>query len=108
MLLIEKISEACKAWGKPEPFFKVRTNEVMIGFKTDIGIVDNVVDNEGMNGVQMKILQLMRNNPKISAKTISEEIGTVIRNVQRHIKSLKEQGLVEREGPAKGGRWIVK
>ena len=76
----------------------------MIGFRTEIGIVDN----NDINGAQLRILQLMRNNPKISAKTISEEIGTIIRNVQRHIKSLKEQGLVEREGSAKGGQWVVK
>ena len=32
---IEKITDACKAWGKPEPFYKIRTNEVMIGFNTE-------------------------------------------------------------------------
>jgi len=28
---VEKITEACKSWGKPEPFYRVWANEVMIG-----------------------------------------------------------------------------
>jgi ATP-dependent DNA helicase RecG len=33
---IEKITNACKEWGKPEPFYRVRPNEVMIGFNTQL------------------------------------------------------------------------
>ena len=41
---IEKIRMACKGWGKPEPFYKVRPNEVMIEFNTDAGIVKNIAE----------------------------------------------------------------
>jgi len=32
---IQKITNACMEWGKPEPFFKISSNEVMIGFHVD-------------------------------------------------------------------------
>jgi hypothetical protein len=32
---IEKITNTCKEWGKPEPFCRIRPNEVMIGFNTE-------------------------------------------------------------------------
>jgi ATP-dependent DNA helicase RecG len=50
----------------------------------------------------------MQANPKISAKTIAEDVGIAPRNVQNHIQSLKAIGMVKRNGPAKGGRWVIK
>jgi hypothetical protein len=35
-------------------------------------------------------------------------LGMALRNVQAHIQKLKADRLVERAGPAKGGRWVVK
>jgi ATP-dependent DNA helicase RecG len=109
---IEKITEACKSWGKPKPFYRVRPNEVMIGFNTDVGIVkniaDNIVENVAVNAVRAKVLELMSDNPRITAKAIAKEVGIAPRNVQVHIKTLKTIGLVKRVGSAKGGHWAVK
>jgi len=58
--------------------------------------------------VQKKIIVLMQANPKISARAIAEEVGIAPRNVQTHIQSLKAIGMFERQGSAKGGRWITK
>lgn len=109
---IEKITDACKEWGKSAPFYRIRSNEVMIGFNTDASIAENIVEsiveNIGTNGIRVKILELMRGNPKISAKAIAKEIGIAPRNVQAHIQVLKQAGLLERVGAAKGGHWVVK
>lgn len=80
--------ESCKSWGKQEPFYRIRSNEVMIGFNTDVGIVKNIVENVAMNEVQAKILELMCNNPKTTAKAIAKEIGIAQSNVQVHIQAL--------------------
>jgi ATP-dependent DNA helicase RecG len=53
-------------------------------------------------------MEMMRQNPKVSAKAIATEIGIALRNVEANIKILKQAGLVKRVGPAKGGRWVVK
>jgi len=109
---VEKITEACKSWGKPEPFYRIRANEVMIGFNTNViiakNIVDNIVDNVGVNTKQIKIMELMQANPKITAKLIAQTVGIAPRNVQANIQSLKALGLVERIGSAKGGYWKIK
>jgi len=113
---IEKITEACKIWGKPKPFYEIRANEVMIGFNTDAAIVGSIVDsivnsiveNIDLNTIQVKILELMRHEPKITAKSIATATGIAPRNVQAHIQKLKIAGLVERVGTAKSGYWIVK
>ena len=49
----------------------------------------------------------MKNNPKISATGIAVEIGIAPRNVEANIKKLKLLGLINREGAAFGGHWIV-
>ena len=95
-----------------DPYGIIKIQTVMIGFKTDAGIVeyivDSVVENIGINDMQQRIIELMRSNPRITAKLMAEAIGIAPRNVQVHIQSLKKVGLVERIGPAKGGHWAVK
>ena len=109
---MEKITNSCKSWGKPEPFYRVRPNEVMIEFDTDVGIVENIVENIVEKGVinptQIKILELMQAKPQITAKAIADAVGIAPRNVQVHIKTLKSAGLIKRVGAAKGGHWAVK
>jgi len=111
---VEKIAEACKDWGKPVPFYKIRANEVMIGFDTtatsvndDNNCVEDCVENCVENETQIAILKLMREQPTISAREISEHIGMSHRGVQYNINVLKNAGLVKRVGPAKGGHWKI-
>jgi predicted HTH transcriptional regulator len=68
----------------------------------------NIVENNGINSVQTKILELVRDNPNITAKTISEEIGINHRNTGKNISKLKLLGLIERIGSDKVGHWVVK
>jgi ATP-dependent DNA helicase RecG len=68
---IEKITDACKEWNMPEPFFRVRPNEVMIGF--------NIESQFGENQSQEKILSIMCRTPKVSAKAIADEISLIAR-----------------------------
>jgi predicted HTH transcriptional regulator len=46
---VEKISAACREWGKPEPFYRIRSNEVMIGFDTEVGEFGENVGGLGEN-----------------------------------------------------------
>lgn len=56
---------------------------------------------------RLKILQCVHQNPQVSKKemeTIADLSGSAIDN---NISFLKELGLLERQGGAKGGRWII-
>ena len=55
----------------------------------------------------LKILDLIKQDPKTSRKTLSEVLQINPSAVQKHITKLKEQKLIERIGGAKGGEWKV-
>ena len=50
-----------------------------------------------------KILVLIESDPIISAKEIAEKLGITSRSVEKHIKNLRDKGILRRVGPDKGG-----
>ena len=60
-----------------------------------------------INGVQLKIIALMRENPRVSASQIANSVGIAQRNIQKHISILKDNGVIKRVGSAKTGYWEV-
>ena len=53
------------------------------------------------------ILSLMRENPKISISAISKTTGLSKKQIEKAIDILKSSKRLHREGPDKGGSWIV-
>ena len=54
-----------------------------------------------------KILELISASPSITISEIAERLGMTKRGVDKNIKRLKEQGIIRRVGPDKGGHWEV-
>ena len=54
-----------------------------------------------------KILVLIESEPIISAKEIAEKLGIISRSVEKHIKNLRDKGILRRVGPDKGGHWEI-
>ena len=52
----------------------------------------------GLSAIQIQILQIMKNRPRITARQLSEIVDINTRNVQDYIKSLKMMGFVKRIG----------
>ncbi len=55
-----------------------------------------------------KCLIITRKNPKITQVELSKIVGINEKNVRNNIKKLKDMGVLERVGSAKGGHWAVK
>jgi Fic family protein len=70
--------------------------------------IDEFVEKFAKNDTQKAIIRLIIAHPTISAKKIAEEMGMSSRGIQKSIENLKQRGLLERIGPAKGGHWLVK
>ena len=114
---IERITSACAFAGKREPLFEASPGEISVTFFTDAER-DTVKDTnrdtvedtyrDTLNDTQRRLLKLFAANSKMTVKAVSNELGINERNVKKNIKALKEAGLVERDGAAKGGRWIIK
>ncbi|CAA6814875.1 MAG: Huntington interacting protein HYPE [uncultured Sulfurovum sp.] len=68
-----------------------------VGKKVGINLSEN----------QKEIIAYMLENPKISAKKLSELVGISSRKIEENIKKLKEEEIIERVGANKGGTWKV-
>ena len=65
----------------------------------------NVGANVGVN--ENMILDLIKNNSKITAKEITLHLNISLRQVQRLIASMKKNKLIFREGSDKSGEWRI-
>lgn len=54
------------------------------------------------------ILNLLENNPTMTQTMLMDRLKLSRKQVQRAIKELQEQGILEREGSNRKGKWIVK
>ncbi|MBN1226838.1 MAG: putative DNA binding domain-containing protein [Deltaproteobacteria bacterium] len=73
--------------------------------KTDKGLSEKLSEKLPEN--QQKILTLVIHNPHISKKSMAFEIGISITAISKHIKAMKQKGILHRIGPDKGGYWEV-
>lgn len=70
----------------------------------------NMVDRKPLPGGQKTragIMDMMQADSGISSTTIALRLGINRSAVSKHIKILQDEGLIRRDGPAKGGKWIV-
>ncbi len=54
-----------------------------------------------------KIVGLMITEPSITARQIAEHLGVSFDRVRYHIKKLRADGRIKREGSTKSGKWVV-
>ncbi|MDD3248087.1 MAG: winged helix-turn-helix domain-containing protein [Methanosarcina sp.] len=53
------------------------------------------------------MLSLIRENPRISVRELSDKVGISTRKTEENIYKLKKKGFLKRVGPARGGHWEV-
>ena len=68
-------------------------------------VVENVAENK--KNVVENILARISKNSTISTKELAAMCSLSERQVQRIMTKLKEQGVIRRIGPDKGGRWEI-
>lgn len=90
-------------------------------FKTKISLNEANRSDGGVNGgvsggvsggvklseINREVLECIKENGEFNAEKIAEKIKRGKRTVERAIKSLKEQGIIERNGSDKAGSWQV-
>ena len=124
---IERIISACKNAGVPKPNIQYTSGELLTIFhfskeyqnaiaSPQDGIAENIVENkediveniiEKLPETQSHIVRIMINNPSVTTKEIAETIAIAQRNIQNHIRKLKDAGVIRRVGPDKGGHWEI-
>ena len=61
-----------------------------------------------MSEKQQKIISMLKENPYCTIREISDKLGVNHSTVERNIKKLRENGIIERVGARKDGKWLVK
>ena len=62
---------------------------------------------ESLSAKQQEIPNLVRDDPRISAKRIASKIGISTRKTEDHLRKLQIGGFLRRVGPRRGGHWEV-
>ena len=111
---IPKLMEAMQEYGLRDPEFC----DLEIGFRINLYRKEENelkgsqkgAEKELKNRAQIKngILQRMQENPAITQRKLMEEFELTRKQIQTIIKELQENGIVERQGPARSGKWVVK
>lgn len=118
----KNIVRALKANGSPIPIFE--TDEERTYFLTTFLIhpdfvASNVGINDGINAElndtvienltdkEQTVIHLIRRKPSITVSKIAVSMGVSAKTAERAIKSLKEKGIIQREGAKKNGNWVI-
>ena len=76
----------------------------------DEDTIDDTDKNERVNELkktELQILLILKENPSITQKDISDKTKLSEQHIRRIIKSLKDKNIIKRIGSAKTGHWEV-
>ena len=103
---IEKICEACRNYGTTLPEYTVYPEDIMIKFEalnTDI----NTDINTDTDFKAEKLLEYLKENPKVTQKGLAEYFNVTKRTIERNMNILKKENLIERVGNNRSGYWKI-
>lgn len=112
---IHKMFLACKEAGMTEPVLRLSENDLWLEFLFSEKYLENIGEKSDKLGNKLgnrlgnkreRILEEMIKNPFVSGKQLAEMLGISITAVEKHIKYLRENGMIKRAGGTRG-HWEV-
>jgi ATP-dependent DNA helicase RecG len=74
-----------------------------------VDIATETVPDVGVNvGVKFDIIKKLKEQPALTAQELAALLNRSLRTIERHIKELREGGVLVRVGSDKSGYWQVK
>ena len=124
---LQRIKQMCEAENLPTPefletndFFDVKLYRPVIELVSDTvggtvsgtieglgSIVSGTIESHTLTKRQIQILALIQQQPKISYRQMTEQLGIHKSAIQKHLESLKDAGWLERVGGTRG-YWAIK
>jgi len=127
---VQNVKNLLQSNNNPEPLFnvdKITVFEVVVpiagpddAYEEDSHQVEssknggkNVGGNGGKNvggksiELSRKIIGVISTEPTLKIREIAKSLGVTSRTIERHIKSLRETGIIEHQGATKAGKWVV-
>lgn len=104
----KRIDSFCKDAGVK---YSYESNEegfkVILYRKSIQNVTVNDTQNVTVNKMQETVIALLKAHPDYNREQLANATSKTIRTIQRVLDSLREKGLVRREGSDKDGHWIV-
>ena len=91
-------------------FFETKLNEdtadLAQGFDAVCVFVNDTV-NADLTEMERRVLTEIKGDAHITILKMAEKLGVSKITINRTVKGLKEKNLIQREGSAKAGKWII-
>ena len=110
---IEKVCEACKADGLPNPEYEINPGDIMVKFSAPseriITVTEKVTENktDNLTVTEQKILELLNEDPGYTYNDLSLRLNISVKSIAYNIKKLKTSGIIERIGSDTRGYWKI-
>ena len=99
----------------PQPFREFMLQEHLANLREEIETFNHSeggqkiekVDRKGGQKTREAILDLIKNNEKITSTKMAQTLGINRSAISKHLKKMQDEGMIRREGPDKGGKWVV-
>ena len=90
--------------------FEFTDNTLYVQLPFDKEVIESKGKSRGIGRGKSRgiILELMKNDSKISVPEMAEIVGLSIKGVEKNIRQLKQEGIIVRTTDTKSGEWIVK
>ena len=75
--------------------------------KSDVGDNDGDLSVIELTDKQNKIIEIIIQNPTITATQMAVIMAGKKRTIERELATLRQKGIISREGSARNGRWVV-
>jgi len=75
--------------------------------KTDEAFSKTTSKSDHVNNTKERIVQLLKESPELTARTLADILGITEDGVRYHIKTLRREGRMRREGTRKQGTWVI-
>lgn len=109
---------ASNAQAQSGPFIDFMLGEILATLKTHqgdeissenvgINVGINVGENDGITDAERRLLALIAGNGKITASNAADALNLSKRQAERLFASLREKGVISRQGGNKSGIWII-
>jgi ATP-dependent DNA helicase RecG len=123
---IARMRNSMEDYGLKGPDFDINDNWFSVVFRRPVWLRATIgggssfeasLDNTGTNlktdfktdlKTQDRIVVIIKERPFVTAKEIAEIIGLSEGGVKYHLAKLRKKDILVREGPTKGGKWIIK
>lgn len=107
---VEKIFNACKNDGLPEPEYVIHPEDIMIKFtapESRVARVNNRANNQ-LSANEYSVLNALTNEPGFTVSKLAEFLNLSKKTIARTLKNLRTKEIIERVGNNRKGYWKIK